>query len=53
MALKNRIKVGTAIDKDLHEKLKLLSKKSRIPMSKLLDEALNDLIKKHANLTKK
>lgn len=53
MALAKRIKVGTAIDKELHDKLKDLSEQSRIPMSKLLDEAIVDLIKKHQNLTEK
>ena len=53
MALKNRIKPGMAIDKELHEKVKELSNRTRIPISKLYDEALNDLIKKHVNLTKK
>lgn len=52
MALVNRVKAGTAIDKDLYEKLKELSKESRIPMSKLLDEAIEDLLTKHQNLSK-
>lgn len=45
--LKTRTKIGSAIDKDLYIQLKELSEKSRIPISKLLDEALADLIKKH------
>lgn len=53
MALSKRIKVGTAVSKELHEQLKHLSEQSRIPMSKLLDEAIEDLIKKHQNLTEK
>lgn len=53
MALTNRTKVGTAIDKGLYEQLKKLSEESRIPMSKLLDEALEDLLKKHSNSAKK
>lgn len=45
--LKNRTRIGSAIDTDLYKKLKELSEKTRIPISKLLDEALEDLIKKH------
>lgn len=52
MTLKNRVRIGSAIDKKLYEELKKLSKKSRIPISKLLDEAIEDLIKKHKNLDK-
>ncbi len=47
MSLKNRIRIGSAIDKDLHEGLKSLSQDTRIPISKLLDEAIQDLLKKH------
>lgn len=53
MALSNRIKIGTAIDKKLNEQLKELSDKTRIPVSKLLDEAIEDLLKKHSNSTEK
>ena len=45
--LKNRTKIGSAIDIELYNKLKELSEKTRIPISKLLDEALSDLIEKH------
>lgn len=45
--LVNRIRIGSAIDKELYEQLKRLSEETRIPISKLLDEALADLIKKH------
>ncbi|MCE5221926.1 MAG: ribbon-helix-helix domain-containing protein [Clostridium sp.] len=45
--LKNRTRIGSAIDTDLYNQLKDLSKKTRIPISKLLDEALEDLLKKH------
>jgi len=45
--LKNRTRIGSAIDTELYNKLKELSENSRIPISKLLDEALEDLIKKH------
>lgn len=45
--LKNRTKIGSAIDTKLYSELKELSEKTRIPISKLLDEALSDLLKKH------
>ena len=38
--LKNRTRIGSAIDTELYNKLKELSEKTRIPISKLLDEAL-------------
>ena len=47
--LKNRTKIGSAINTELYNKLKELSKKTRIPISKLLDEALSDLLEKHKN----
>ena len=47
MSLKNRVRMGSAVDKDLFENLKKLSEQSRIPISKLLDEAIEDLIKKY------
>ena len=45
--LKNRTRIGSAIDKNLYEQLKKLSEDTRIPISKLLDEAIADLIEKH------
>ena len=45
--LKNRTKIGSAIDTELYNKLKELSEKTRIPISKLLYEALFDLLEKH------
>ena len=45
--LKNRSRIGSAIDTKLYNKLKDLSKKTRIPISKLLDEALELLLEKH------
>lgn len=49
MALVNRVKVGTAIDKEVYEDLKNYSKESEIPMSKLLDRAIKDLLNKRKN----
>lgn len=45
--LKNRIRFSTSLSKDLAEKLDCLSKQSRIPKSKLLDEAVELLLDKH------
>lgn len=42
-----RVKYATKIDKDLRDKLLKLSEITRIPQSKLLDEAIEDLLKKH------
>jgi len=53
MALKNRSRFSTTIDIELDSKLKKLSEITRIPTSKLVDEALEDLIKKYEHLFKK
>ena len=42
--LKNRIPIGSAVDKNLYEKLKELSNNTKVPMSKLLDEAIELLL---------
>lgn len=47
--LKNRERIGSAIDKELLKKLRECSKESKIPLSKLLDEAIEDLLKKRGN----
>ena len=47
--LKNRERIGSAIDKELLKKLREYSKESNIPLSKLLDEAIEDLLKKRGN----
>jgi predicted DNA-binding protein len=51
--LKNRKTISNAIRTELADALKQLSEATKIPMSKLLDEALDDLINKYANSTKK
>ncbi len=43
--LKNRTRIGSSIDNKLFEQLHLLSKQTKIPISKLLDEAIENLIK--------
>lgn len=45
--LKNRVQYATSIDKELKDAMKVLSDKTRIPQSKLIDEAIEDLLKKH------
>lgn len=42
-----RIAYGTKIDKMLKEGLQKLSEETRIPQSRLLDEAIEDLLKKY------
>jgi hypothetical protein len=45
--LKNRVQISSTIDKKLNEKLKELHRTTRIPISRLLDEAIEDLINKY------
>ena len=44
--LKTRKALSNAVRMDLYEQLKKLSDETKIPMSKLLDEAIEDLITK-------
>lgn len=45
--LKNKIRIGNTLDKKLLEEFKKLSDITKIPMSKLLDEPIEDLLKKY------
>jgi metal-responsive CopG/Arc/MetJ family transcriptional regulator len=45
--LKNRATFSTTLDKKLLIQLDKLSVKTRIPKSKLVDEAIEDLLKKY------
>lgn len=45
--LVHRVRISNSIDKELYNQLKKLSEETRIPMSKLLDEAIMDLLIKH------
>lgn len=45
--LKTRTAFSNAIDSNLCDQLKRLSKQTRIPQSKLLDEAISDLLRKY------
>jgi len=49
--LKTRTRIGNTLDTNLLGKLKELSNVTRIPMSRLLDEAVKDLIEKHTSIT--
>jgi metal-responsive CopG/Arc/MetJ family transcriptional regulator len=49
--LKTRTRIGNTLDTNLLEKLKELSSITRIPMSRLLDEAVKDLVQKHNTIT--
>lgn len=44
--LKNRKTLSNAIKIELYQGLKELSEKTKVPMSRLLDEAIEDLLKK-------
>lgn len=48
--MSERIPYSTKIDRDLKDKLIKLSELTRIPQSKLLDEALEDLLKKYNHI---
>lgn len=45
--LKNRVRYTTSLDKELLRKLKKLSEQTRIPQSRLIDEAIEDILKKY------
>lgn len=44
--LKNRTQICSSIDNELNERLSALSKETKVPKSKLLDEAIEILLKK-------
>ena len=46
--LKNRTRIGNTVDNKILKKFKQLSTETKIPMSKLLDEAIEDVIKKYS-----
>jgi hypothetical protein len=45
--LKHRTRITTSIKNELFDAMKKLSETTRIPQSKLFDEALEDLFKKY------
>lgn len=48
--MSQRVQYATKIDKELKDTLIKLSELTRIPQSKLVDEALEDLFRKHSNV---
>jgi len=50
---KNRKHWSTSTDHDLYVLLRNLSKKTRIPVSRLLDEGIEDLLLKHKAISEK
>lgn len=47
MANRSRVQWATTFDPDLLDKLRELSAKTRVPASRLLDEAIEDLLVKY------
>ena len=45
--LKNRTRIGNAVDKKLFESLKQLSKETMIPISRLLDRGIKLVLEEH------
>lgn len=43
--LKNRVAISTAIEKDIYKRLKEYSEKTSIPLSKLMDKAIDAFLK--------
>lgn len=48
--MEKRIRVGSSVDPAIWKKIQQLSKTTRIPVSKLLDEAMEDLLAKYGKL---
>lgn len=44
--LKNRKPLSNAVKTELYDDLKKLSEETKVPISRLLDEAIEDLLKK-------
>ncbi len=51
--LKNRVRIGNAIDKELFQQLKKLSKETMIPMSRLLDRGIELVLEEYKEPTSK
>lgn len=51
--LKNRTPISNAIETELYEKLKQLSKDTMIPISKLLDKAIELVLQEYEKPTSK
>lgn len=50
--LKNRIPLSNAVKTELYNQLKNLSEQTKVPISKLLDEAIEDLLLKRQSSVK-
>lgn len=50
---RNRKPLSTAVDMEIYNKFKKLADETRIPSTKLIDEALEDLLVKYGKLDKK
>jgi len=50
--LTTRVRIGNAVEKNLFEKLKQLSKDTMIPMSRLLDRGIELVLKEYDKPTK-
>lgn len=46
--LKTRKPISNAIRTELHDGLRILSDETKVPISRLLDEAIEDLLKKRS-----
>lgn len=49
---RNRKQISTAVDLEIYEKFKNLANETRIASTKLLDEALEDLLVKYGKIKK-
>lgn len=47
--LKTRKRIGITVDNDILKEFQKLSKDTKVPMSKLMDEAITDLLIKRKN----
>jgi len=50
--LTTRVRIGNAVNKELFEQLKQLSKETMIPMSRLLDRGIELVLKEYDKPTK-
>jgi post-segregation antitoxin (ccd killing protein) len=51
--LVHRVRFGSSLDKELDDQLRKLHNETRVPISRLLDEAIEDLLRKHKVLKKR
>lgn len=51
--LKTRTRISNAVDSELLEKLKQLSKETMVPLSRLLDKGIELILKEYENPTEK